>query len=392
MPLVFVHGVSVRRDEDYDQLVAARNSLFRRFALKQLVADPMATKIFNPYWGDDGVKFAWNSASLPRRGGEAFGGEDELAYSFLADTPDIATPKLKDEWLLDTARRSGLTAAIDLLWSAAAYSGKQSTSDELAVTAKEAMEYVETNPSAEWLGEVANDEEFVGKLFNEVSKRRPNMEAFGGREILDRLREAADRVALSAGKATSSSVLAFGRRGLNKFLATFMGDIITYVNDRGSDKIPGPIVQTVSADLNAASLERKQTGEPLLVVAHSMGGNIVYDILSYFQPDLHVDVLVTVGSQVGLFEEMKMFRVRNIDIPDPKDSTKGLMPKPPGLNHWLNVYDFNDVLSFGIEKIFEGSRDYPYSTGGGLILAHIRYFTRPSFHDHLGKRLAEVWK
>jgi hypothetical protein len=122
-----------------------------------------------------------------------------------------------------------------------------------------------------------------------------------------------------------------------------------------------------------------------------MGGNIIYDILSYFEPDLRVDILVTVGSQVGLFEEMKIFRLRKADIPDPKDPTKVRMPKPAGLNRWLNVYDLNDVLSFGASEIFENAQDYPYSTGGGLILAHTSYFTRPSFHDHLGKRLAEIW-
>jgi hypothetical protein len=51
MPLVFVHCVSVRRNGDYDKLVSRRDSLFRRFALKQLVPDWETFDIKNPYWG-----------------------------------------------------------------------------------------------------------------------------------------------------------------------------------------------------------------------------------------------------------------------------------------------------------------------------------------------------
>jgi hypothetical protein len=392
MPLVFVHGVNVRDDEDYAKSVVARDSLFRRFALKQIASNTSSFQILNPYWGGDGAKFAWNSASLPKSGGEAFGGEDELAYSLLSETPYSAAPDWKNGWLLEKARQSGLADAVDILWSAAAYTGKEATSDDLARLGQKAIDYAQGKPEPLWLNEVKNDEQLLDRLAEELSPPQTSTETFGGKDVLARLRESADRVALAAGKLTSGAILKFTRSSLNGFLARFMGDIVTYINDRGVVGQPGSIVQLVLKAIEAAAAIREKTGEPLIIVAHSMGGNIVYDILSYFRPDLNVDALVTVGSQVGLFEELKMFRLRMLDVPAKNDPKKMKMPKPAGLKRWLNVYDFEDVLGYAAGEIFDGVIDYPYSTGNGMLFAHIRYFTRPSFHDRLGKRLGEVWK
>ena len=71
MLLAFVHGASIWRNEDYDKVVSRRDSLFRRFALKQLVPDWETFDIKNPYWGDDAAQFRWSHASLPKGDEEA---------------------------------------------------------------------------------------------------------------------------------------------------------------------------------------------------------------------------------------------------------------------------------------------------------------------------------
>jgi hypothetical protein len=53
------------------------------------------------------------------------------------------------------------------------------------------------------------------------------------------------------------------------------------------------------------------------------------------------------------------------------------------------VLDTNDVLGFAAEPIFEGVRDFRYSTGKGLVGAHGSYFIRPSFYHRLAVRLKE---
>ncbi len=68
MPAIFIHGVNTRNNEDYRKNRAARDELLQR-----LVLQPLAEKgkrfehieIVNPYWGNFGVSFWWDEASLP---------------------------------------------------------------------------------------------------------------------------------------------------------------------------------------------------------------------------------------------------------------------------------------------------------------------------------------
>ena len=75
MPLVFVHGVNTRyKPNPAPQDIQTRDGLFRQYALPDVVADPAAATVLNPYWGDYGATFAWDNASLPKEKYEPFGG------------------------------------------------------------------------------------------------------------------------------------------------------------------------------------------------------------------------------------------------------------------------------------------------------------------------------
>jgi len=117
MPLVFVHGVNVRRDEEYDRGVERRDSLFRRFMLRQLVPNWDRFPILNPYWGDVAARFAWNHASLPVARDEMLGGSDEVVRLQLAELGVFSSNP--EAVVLETARNVGMEAAVDLLWATA---------------------------------------------------------------------------------------------------------------------------------------------------------------------------------------------------------------------------------------------------------------------------------
>jgi hypothetical protein len=115
-----------------------------------------------------------------------------------------------------------------------------------------------------------------------------------------------------------------------------------------------------------------------------MGGGIVYDVLSYYRPDIRVQTLVTVGSQVGLFEELCLLQAgKQAGCPD--GPTR--VAKLDNVEEWINVFDRNDLLGFATERIFEGVKDFGYSTGRGLFAAHSSYFTMPSFYRRLAERV-----
>jgi pimeloyl-ACP methyl ester carboxylesterase len=178
-------------------------------------------------------------------------------------------------------------------------------------------------------------------------------------------------------------VLHAARPAAHRAGATFLGDVLTYLRQREADGAHGQIAALVAADLERAETARTPNDPQLLVIAHSMGGNIVYDLLSHLRTDLRCDVLVTVGSQPGLFAELGLFPA----VDPPVDPTTDRVPALHNVGRWINVFDPADALAFAAEGIFDGVEDFRYRTGKGLVKAHSSYFGRPSFYVRLAARL-----
>jgi len=397
MPLVFVHGVTTRSGPDYDKEVLIRNALFRHFALTALAPDPADVQIFNTYWGDEGAKFLWHHASLPKDAGlEAFGPADETAALILSTFFGNQPPE-RDTMLVQIARNS-MDDVVDLLWLVSSFLVEDGTNeaekaDALATLAASTKRYILENPRPLWLATVYNDQQFLSRLIYEVNEwmeskhhqtfADPFWELLRGArvELVNRvtgIRQQAERI-----------LSVFSRATLHQRLALFLGDVFVYLHQGSTPDQPGGIVSSVLADLDCARARQQESehDKNLVVVAHSMGGNIMYDILTHYRPNLHVDVFVTVGSQIAVFEELKLFGASDQTIPNPKQPR---VSKPSNVDHWLNVFDLNDFLGFATEGVFVDSKDFAFLTGGGLIAAHSKYFTLPSFHQRLEARLREI--
>ncbi len=113
-----------------------------------------------------------------------------------------------------------------------------------------------------------------------------------------------------------------------------------------------------------------------------MGGNIVYDLLTSTSRPWHVDALVTVGSQVAVVEELKLFASSDKNVPNP---TTPKVARPGNVSRWINVFDTMDVLGFAASRVFANVEDYAFTTGHAW--AHGGYFVEPVFHARLAKRL-----
>jgi hypothetical protein len=247
-----------------------------------------------------------------------------------------------------------------------------------------------SHPGADtsWVRLGVKNEEFLRELFGRVGEYRnasrpeagqSRYETYGvASDIHDWIRGKLHTLADRARWLLSNAAVRYGRRHLHEKAALFLGDVITYFASRGSPERPGKIVEEVLAGLLRGENLLQAKGGPLIVLAHSMGGNIVYDILTHFAPGrLQVPVdLVTVGSQVGLIKELGFFEGR-----DPN----GL---PQGLRSWVNVYDPLDVLAFLAAPTCEGAVDLPYSNNTGLLSAHTAYFHQPGFFLKVGRQLA----
>lgn len=298
MPIVYIHGVAVR---DEDEALARATRRFREVPwptieahLREHVApvisdDPAGVPIMRIYWGDLGAEFAWGGRSL------------------------VSRPLDEELTLADEAAGTG----------------------------------------------------------------RP-----GPAEVL---RE--------RGRRTLRETVTAIRRPVEDFLPTFIGDVMVYIAGRGTATAPGPIPQRILVGLETAAFAAESRDEPLVVVTHSMGGQILYDALTHFIPrtpqlrHIRVDFWCALGSQVGFFEELKLFLES-----DPRYSAESgrLTPPPPAehLGGWWNVWDHADLVSFRAEGIFEGVDDTAFFAAGTLATDHNRYLDHATVYRTLATRVA----
>lgn len=396
MPLVFIHGVSTRitpgKEEAYYKRVRVRDDLFREFLFRQLVGNPAGVVIENPYWGRYAARFAWDHASLPRRGGESFGADDDEAAQIVAEALPFFPDQFQNSSLRGAASLS-LESVVDTLWAVAGQNVDDAEAPFMATLARRSLEYAVENPEPQWLHDVETDAQLVEKLLTAVVKESATQtamagqpESFGLNSAFRRLQQAAADVGSAVLGGVMNPAVTALRPWLHRRISLFVGDVLWYLDERGVKGKEGPIIAEVSEAIAKASRTRSAT-DPLVIVGHSMGGNIAYDILTHFHPEFECDVLLTVGSQVGMFEELKRFRASDRGIPSPQ---RLLTPMPQNVQHWINVFDRADVLGFAVSRIFEGAHDYEFKTRTHPIAVHSKYFERPLFHKRLSARVMEA--
>jgi hypothetical protein len=231
--------------------------------------------------------------------------------------------------------------------------------------------------------------------------------AFGGRSLVSRPQDLPD-AAVEAVEEGLEAVAGNEPRGIRRlrdmattlrrpvedFVPVFIGDVMTYVATRGTAQAPGPIVERVLAGLEAAAFAAESREEPLVVLTHSMGGQVVYDIVTHFLPRMpehhgvRIDFWCAAASQVGYFEELGLF------LESATDRGPGPTAYPPSqhLGGWWNVWDHADLLSFRAEGIIEGVDDSAFFAAGTLATDHYRYLRNVDFYRTLAGKLRAVSK
>jgi len=371
--LVFVHGVANRAGPDFNKNRDLRDSLFRQGAFAGQPLD-----IENPYWGDKGGSLVFGELSLPRKGKQA------ASFSLLgkqdqgAGAPTIAQIAAKD-----------FGAAIDVLYALlverAAENGDSLEPAEMAEFMAAAA-YAEANPKPAWVDPDLSDDQFIKLLRQALNRKKPA--SYG---LLDKVQEAADAIVDSGRNLVAQGLVGLVRDKLNPLVAAFLGDVFVYLRDGDRRQA---IRHRVAQSIAAAHGRKLAGGGPLILAGHSLGGVILYDMLTDpkgagLPDDLQVDVFLTVGSQPGFFEEMKLFAASDPAIVP--GGAKALAAKPSA-THWWNVYDPVDVISFRCQGIFEGAEDFMFSSVGGVLDTHGSYFHRPRLHERLRARLAALAK
>jgi hypothetical protein len=120
--------------------------------------------------------------------------------------------------------------------------------------------------------------------------------------------------------------------------------------------------------------------EPVVLLAHSLGGVIAFDLLARdTEAELaRVKLLVTVGSQVPLLYELRALT-----------SGVGYRSPVPFSQDWLNVYDKQDLLGYAAARFFDGKyRDIEVDTGQPFPMSHGAYWDeKAGLYEHLAREL-----
>lgn len=126
--------------------------------------------------------------------------------------------------------------------------------------------------------------------------------------------------------------------------------------------------------------EAIQKYRPSIVLAHSLGSIVAYEVLH--DTGLGLDCLVTLGSPLGLPGAV-------FDPLEPQ-SAHGLGSKPPGVGQWVNIADIGDLVAvsrrlgdrFPVDlhvKLIIGSADFHTMAGylsSGRTFSALEYFLR----------------
>ncbi len=434
MPVIFIHGVNTRYNDDYRKNCAARDELLKRLVLEPLAAKEERFKqieIENPYWGEFGVSFSWDQASLPEvHVLEDLGAEDgrtpESDLEFTETVRNLAGPHQPrlpglenlgtDERQFKRAAEKDLTRFVEAVLSPLLLSEmrlaedggvKPETEGVLQALLAMAAGDVASDPYIKAELAAANSDDEVMDLLKDRIKARfeqlaqsqlavpkevtpadRQLEELGPgwlEDLKDRVGELFDRAKDAPARVAGASALDLFRDGLHRNVSLFLGDVFVYLNERSDKANPGPIISTVLEAIKTAP--QHHPDEPLIIITHSMGGNILYDILTYYDTGLKVDVWVSVASQAGQFEEMKIFKASNKNVYKPNKVT-GLKPS---LGYWLNVYDPLDSFGFKVAPIFaDVDADVEYLTGAGALKAHGEYFGRASFYQMVREHIEQA--
>lgn len=433
MPILYVHGVNTRSHEGFEQF----KPFARRYLAPEISSTPETVTIDECYWGDIAFSPAFGGISRPRSRLLGMGADDKVGPQatsalFAASTgagglpvtlpqttptaptgglagggpvdtaPTVAAPELTTAALLalsdDTLSDAlaGLIAAQPWPADGTPTDTPEARAARLAIIADD---MVRDGTARRLIKQSATIEAAIAALVSGIAQREAATSALAGMGIGDVFKKLKDGFTETSSALANwkgylvSVVLAEARGPVNDLASRFLGDVFVYLRERGNATAPGPIPRRLLDKLLELHTLAETQKERLVVVSHSMGGQLIYDAVTHFMPRspawarIRIDHWCATASQVGFFEEGKLF-LESLAVSGPGHLVK--LPLGDNLGGWWNVWDYNDVLSFTCSGIFKDVDDSSFDSHHTLLDAHGAYLATPSFYRAYAKKLAEL--
>ncbi len=424
MPILYVHGVSVRDESGWEQV----ETLLRRYVAPEIASDPENVEIKYCFWGEHAAKLSWQGSSIPQtpatmalhRSVERVKKGRERLAEFRTDfRSKLKNPralfkgqKNSDETDGDSlefkprlSRLKGLSKErLSNFCFETIQQSKKFSAKEKALLAAAADEVAHSDEARAELAKCKNVEEEMVFMESRVKRQIENLrhdlrdklshKNTWAQSVGSHLKEGFTRGVSSPSFAATRAMMQI-KAPLGQFVTRFLGDVFTYIHRRGTASNPGPIPKCLIDNLIACrEIQKARGGEPIIVLSHSMGGQIMYDIVTHFLPempeleDVRIDFWCASASQVGFFEEMKLFLSSKSEF---GKETSQLVPHPDRkhLGTWWNVWDHNDFVSYSAKGVVDGVDDEAYNTGMDIVGAHVGYLVLPSFYRKFADKVRE---
>jgi len=440
LPIIYLHGVSVRDERDWEQIEV----LLRRFVAPCISDDPAGVEISRCNWSDlsDQSGARWltllglsrfmQTSGLSELVGEGLSGikDKSQALSKLRPVKAVGIKSPVSARLTESGRFQALReklsdggrttcsftrlsreALSNLLCQGIRKSGKLSGIDELVacIAADEVAFDEDTFMQMSQCKTVCDEMKLLRSL---MSARFDLLRAEYQPLYRDRL--SMPTIKDSVMVDLLSSTATFGKSPLEKLAqsaaAKFVYDIWSYLSTRGSDTKPGAIPRAfINALQSAQQTKLKRGGEPIVVVSHSMGGQIVYDVVTHFLPRLPhcsqivIDFWCATASQVGLFHELKLFLESGAALTSNGVGTGtgaagvgataigaagvDVLARNRHLGYFWNVWDPSDLFSYSARAISENLDDEVFESGLDAVSAHGAYLHMPAFFRRMAAKL-----
>jgi hypothetical protein len=119
----------------------------------------------------------------------------------------------------------------------------------------------------------------------------------------------------------------------------FFHDLDVYYSSNLNDENRSNFLVREAIREKLAATIRKHQHDEILLVAHSMGSIIAYDVMTQLVPDISIDTLVTCGSPLGIPVIMSKIRAEQ------KDENKPLSVPENITRRWYNLSDLGDRVA-----------------------------------------------
>jgi hypothetical protein len=384
-PVFVIHGIGNRVEKDFDRTVADLAAAVGG----GLTAHPL-------FWGDLGARYDWVADTVP---GAPDTAETRDVPAVERDLDAALARILVGDGPPDEVRDGGAPAAVLDAATATLAADDEGIRDGDPLQVAALRDAIDEHWSdTRWLS-LVDDEELLREIGAAVAGPLTET-AVGpppdqGEELRDEELRAPDvrgfvrRRLHELDRVVGATFGAAGRRLNTRIRTQFLppitralGDVIVYQRHR--DEIQDHVrelIAEVDPDLGCSR------ENPVDVLAHSLGGVIVFDMATSGDP-LWVRRLVTFGSQAPFFH-----------VCDPRGGTltpydgTGPIRLPESIGAWTNLWEPLDPVAFVAKRIFrlhDGSspddREVPHLFSSGLW-THTDYWTIPCVAEAIGTAL-----